>query len=57
MIETVRKRFQPPKEVKAKEKAVAVKSTGANGSTKIDIDETEVRRRKFAEDEIAPAAA
>ncbi|KAL3421331.1 TLC domain-containing protein [Phlyctema vagabunda] len=56
MIETVRKRFQPPKEVK-KEKAVAVRSTGANGSVKINLDETEVRRRKIAEGELAPAAA
>lgn len=57
MIETVRKRFQPPKEVKTKQKAIAVKSTGANGKTRIDLDETEVRRRIIVDDEPAPAAA
>ncbi|CZT09421.1 hypothetical protein WAI453_003253 [Rhynchosporium graminicola] len=51
MVETVRKRFQPPKEVKQKEKAIATRSTGANGKSRIDIDETEVRRRHVAEDE------
>ncbi|RDW88152.1 hypothetical protein BP6252_00184 [Coleophoma cylindrospora] len=57
MIETVRKRFQPPKERKTKEKAVAMRSTGANGSKKIAVDETEVRRRKVGEEEVAPPAA
>ncbi|TVY23180.1 putative TLC domain-containing protein [Lachnellula hyalina] len=47
MIETVRKRFQPPKEERKKMKATttASKSTGANGKVRVDLDETEVRRR------------
>jgi hypothetical protein len=52
MIETVRKRFQPPKESRRKEKAIATRSTGANGTIKIDLDETEVRRRKVVEQSI-----
>ena len=58
MIDTVRKRFQPPKETRRKEKAIATRSTGANGTVKIDIDETEVRRRKAVEEideDIVPA--
>lgn len=55
MIETVRKRFQPPKETRRKEKAVATRSTGANGVVKIDIDETEVRRRNIVDDDSVPA--
>jgi hypothetical protein len=51
MIETVRKRFQPPKEERRKSKAVATKSTGANGKIRVDLDETEVRRRKVVVDE------
>ena len=51
MIETVRKRFQPPKEQRKREKPIATKTTGANGKVRIDIDETEVRRRKVVEDE------
>jgi hypothetical protein len=51
MIETIRKRFQPPKEVKRKEKAITTRSTGANGKAKIEINETEVRRRNVADDE------
>jgi len=50
MIEAVRKRFQPPKEQRRKEKAIATK-TGADGKVKIDVDETEVRRRNVVEDE------
>lgn len=44
MIEAIRKRFVPQKEVK-KEKAIVMKSTGANGTVKYDVDQTEVRRR------------
>jgi len=51
MIETVRKRFQPPKEQRRKEKPIATRSTGANGTVRIDIDETEIRRRNVVEDE------
>ncbi|KAH6670081.1 TLC domain-containing protein [Halenospora varia] len=51
MIETVRKRFQPPKEERRKQKATAIRSTGANGKVRVDLDETEVRRRKTVEDE------
>jgi len=51
MIETVRKRFQPPKEQRKKEKAIATRSTGANGKVRIDVDETEVRRRNVVEDD------
>jgi len=50
MIETVRKRFQPPKEERRKDKAWVTKSSGANGSIKIDVDETEVRLRKNIQD-------
>jgi hypothetical protein len=49
MIEALRKRFQPPKEEKKKDKATATRSTGANGKPNIDVDETEVRRRKGGE--------
>lgn len=49
MIETVRKRFQPPKE-KRREKAVVSKSTGTNGGIKVVVDETEVRRRAVTMD-------
>ena len=55
MIETVRKRFQPPKEIRRKEKAIATRSTGANGTIRIDIDETEVRRRKAIDEDPVPA--
>jgi hypothetical protein len=55
MIETVRKRFQPPKDVKRKEKAIATRSTGVGGKTKIDVDETEVRRRNIVEEDPVPA--
>ena len=51
MIDAVRKRFQPPKEQRRKVKAIATKTTGADGKVKIDIDETEVRRRIVVEDE------
>lgn len=50
MIEAVRKRFTPQKETK-KEKAIAMKSTGANGSVKIGVDQTEVRRRRVVEED------
>jgi hypothetical protein len=55
MIETVRKRFQPSKEIRRKEKAIATRSTGANGTIRIDIDETEVRRRKAVDEDPVPA--
>lgn len=45
MIETIRKRFEPPKEVKTKEKAIATRTTGADGTVRTDVDQTEVRRR------------
>ncbi|RFU33390.1 hypothetical protein B7463_g2969, partial [Scytalidium lignicola] len=61
MIATIRKRFQPPKQVK-NEKAAVVMSTGANGNVTVDVDKTEVRRRQPAtedaeedENEIPPA--
>lgn len=57
MIETVRKRFQPPKEQKRKEKAVATRSTGANGRPRIDVDETVVRKRNVGDDEPVGAHA
>ncbi|CAG8977085.1 hypothetical protein HYALB_00005793 [Hymenoscyphus albidus] len=49
MIETVRKRFQPPKEERRKLKTSA-RST-ANGKVKIDLDETDVRRRNVGKEE------
>jgi len=51
MIETIRKRFQPPKDKLVTEAAVATRSTGANGKVRIDIDETEVRRRNVGKEE------
>ena len=51
MIEAVRKRFQPPKEKSRKEKPIATKSTGMNGTVKIDIDSTDVRRRIVGEED------
>jgi hypothetical protein len=55
MIETVKKRFQPPKEQRRKEKAITTRRTGSNGKVRIDLDETEVRRRNVVEEEL-PAA-
>lgn len=52
MIETVRKRFQPPKEHRRKEKALVTKSTATNGTVKIDLDETSVRRRVNVEENL-----
>ncbi|KAA8573682.1 hypothetical protein EYC84_005259 [Monilinia fructicola] len=57
MIEAVRKRFQPTKESRQKDKAIAVKSTGANGKTRISVGESEVRRRKALDDNEPIAAA
>jgi len=58
MIEALRKRFTPPKDVK--EKPIATKSIESNGSVRVDVDQTEVRRRRVvevdAEDEYEPAA-
>ena len=51
MIDAVRKRFQPPKEQRRKEKAIAAKTTGADGKVRIGVDETEVRRRRVVEEE------
>lgn len=50
MIETLRKRFQGPQAGKRREKAVAVRSTGANGTQKVEVDATEVRKRKVVDD-------
>ena len=50
MIEAVRKRFTPTKEIK-KEKAVAMKSTAVNGTVKYEADQTEIRRRKVLDDD------
>lgn len=57
MIETVRKRFQPPKEERKKSKVTATRSTGADGKVRVDLDETEVRRRKVAVGEPFPAVS
>lgn len=45
MIETIRKRFEPPKEVRVTEKPIATRTTGADGKIRMDVDQTEVRRR------------
>ena len=50
MIEAIRKRFTPQKD--KKEKAIAMKTTGSNGSVKVQVDQTEVRRRNVGKDEI-----
>lgn len=55
MIETVRKRFQPPKETRRKEKPIVTRSTGANGAVRLDVDEIEVRRRKVVDEDDVPA--
>ncbi len=59
MIEALRKRFTPQKDIK-KGKPVATKSVESNGPIKIDVDQTEVRRRNVpgadAEDEYEPAS-
>jgi hypothetical protein len=52
MIEALRKRFEPAAAAKAKaraEKASVTRTTGADGKTRIVVDETEVRRRKGVE--------
>lgn len=56
MVETVRKRFQPPKEErKRREKPIATRSTKENGMHVVSVDETvEVRRRNVAENDIPP---
>jgi hypothetical protein len=58
MIEALRKRFTPPKDVK--EKPIATKNIESNGSVRVGVDQTEVRRRRVveadAEDEYEPAA-
>lgn len=53
MIDALRKRFVSKKDVKEKPKLVV---TGANGTVKIDADETIVRRRNVPqpEDDIVP---
>lgn len=51
MIEAVRKRFQPVKEGRQKEKAIATKSTGTNGKIRISVEDSEVRRRKALDDD------
>lgn len=55
MIETVRKRFQPPKEQRRREKALATRTTGASGKVTIGADEVEVRRRNVVDDDLIPA--
>jgi len=57
MVETVRKRFEPPKEDARREKATATISAGAKGKVIIDVEGTEVRRRKVAEEEPVPPLA
>lgn len=47
MIDALRKRFEPVE--KTKEPPVVTRNTGADGKVKIDIDETEVRRRHVTE--------
>jgi hypothetical protein len=48
MIEALRKRFTPQKD-KKKEKAIATKSIQSNGAVRIDVDQTEIRRRRVVE--------
>lgn len=55
MIETVRKRFQPPREQRRKEKAIATRTTGASGKVTIGADEVEVRRRNVGDEDPLPA--
>jgi hypothetical protein len=56
MIETLRKRFQPAVEPGPKaEKPRVTRSTGADGRAKIEVEDTEVRRRVPVEEEALPA--
>lgn len=45
MIDTIRKRFEAPKEERVAEKPIATRTTGADGKIRMDVDHTEVRRR------------
>jgi hypothetical protein len=56
MIDTVRKRFQPSPAPTADRPLVA-RSTGADGKTRVELDDTEVRRRKPAEEDALPAVS
>jgi len=51
MIQAVKKRFVPAKEGKRREKPIVTRSTGANGKSRVDIDDTEVRKRNIVVDE------
>jgi hypothetical protein len=57
MIEAVRKRFKPVPAARPAEKPLVTKTTGADGKTRIDVDDTEVRRRKAVEEDSLPAVA
>jgi hypothetical protein len=57
MIEAVRKRFKPAAAQRPAEKPLATKTTGADGKIRIDVDDTEVRRRRAVEEESLPAVA
>lgn len=56
MIDTLRKRFQPTP-TPAAEKPLVARSTGADGKTRVALDDTEVRRRKPAEEDALPAVS
>ncbi|KAF8864432.1 Metallo-dependent hydrolase [Acephala macrosclerotiorum] len=51
MIQAVKKRFTPAKEGKRREKPIVTRSTSANGKSRVDIDDTEVRKRNIVVDE------
>jgi len=51
MIQAVKKRFTPAKDSKRREKPIVTRSTGANGKSRVDIDNTEVRKRTIVVDE------
>ncbi|KAE8449677.1 hypothetical protein EG329_007452 [Mollisiaceae sp. DMI_Dod_QoI] len=51
MIQAVKKRFTPAKDQKKREKPIVTRSTGANGKSRVDIDDTEIRKRNIVVDE------
>jgi hypothetical protein len=57
MIETVRKRFEPAKVERIKEKPIATRTTGADGKVRTDVDQTEIRRRVVEKEDSIPDGA
>lgn len=56
MIDTLRKRFQPAP-APAVEPPHVARTTGADGKTRVEVDDTEIRRRKTVEEDPLPAVS